>query len=892
MRQVSYRTRVSLTSLGVALLVLSARADVVLNPGKVTGSSGLTSWTFAGGSVGLSQSPGTFSGSTSISGAPGAAYTVTVEGNQTYQYLYESLSLGNTYFSMSRSLPAPGLFVPANQTVAGQDLNTPGGTIRVNFSATTAPGATATSFSHYIFADTPSATESYYASDYTYGNPFVDLPMAANAGDVHVYGSVYYSLTDANGTCTVSEYLSLTVATPSEGNVTVANDIFDLSNASCPKTGVGTIKGRVALNAQPIPPASAIVCISGGTGGACSPITSNPFDYQFDNLSAGADGNHNVTAYETWGSTNSVWSFLRLSPNGGQDYVSLQPGDIATRDFIYDATGVQGTFTVNGPLASRLANTSNPSAYFGFQPASNDPAAPNYQTQAFTYLPSPLTSPATSFAHGLTAGSWRQTHFSAGVYDNNENLYISLYDGGSPPIDLTTAGQTYTYNRTVETSQGDLVFDVDEHGGATVGISYPGVSINRWDEGTQQYVSISVQSYAVNQATPVVHVIGPPGQYPFSAFAQVTNPDGSASWVTFPAGEINLGQGANTPPGTNEQVTLLDPNGVPIGITLTFSNVTAGGESTASTVSQGPPPPGGFTLIPAFNGLTFASISTTATFTGPVKVAIRYDPATQGLNASTEPFLTLWHYKCPTPNTCSWQNITDYSLGPGNNPNLVTHTIYGVTDSFSIFALGLPSGSGQPPSVACVGTQSSRSLVSASNSCVAPVDNNNGVGGSCSGGGGGLASCTFNGQSSLSLLPGPYSIDVKGTAKDGSSAQCTSYNEVVDTTAPSLTVTASPSVLWPANHKLIPIQVNTIASDSCDASPVLSCAVTSNEPVNSTGDGNTTGDIVWSKGQLFLRAERKGNAADRVYTIACTATDSSRNTTAATATVIVPHDKR
>ena len=50
-------------------------------------------------------------------------------------------------------------------------------------------------------------------------------------------------------------------------------------------------------------------------------------------------------------------------------------------------------------------------------------------------------------------------------------------------------------------------------------------------------------------------------------------------------------------------------------------------------------------------------------------------------------------------------------------------------------------------------------------------------------------------------------------------------------------------------------------------------------------------DIVWQDGQLFLRAERQGGGNGRVYTIACTASDSGGNAVTGTATVKVPKNQ-
>jgi len=66
--------------------------------------------------------------------------------------------------------------------------------------------------------------------------------------------------------------------------------------------------------------------------------------------------------------------------------------------------------------------------------------------------------------------------------------------------------------------------------------------------------------------------------------------------------------------------------------------------------------------------------------------------------------------------------------------------------------------------------------------------------------------------------------------------------------------------------------------------------VTSDEPNNSTGDGNTTNDIVIAADckSVQLRAERSGNGNGRVYTITLKVSDGSGNVATATAKVTVP----
>ena len=64
---------------------------------------------------------------------------------------------------------------------------------------------------------------------------------------------------------------------------------------------------------------------------------------------------------------------------------------------------------------------------------------------------------------------------------------------------------------------------------------------------------------------------------------------------------------------------------------------------------------------------------------------------------------------------------------------------------------------------------------------------------------------------------------------------------VVDTTPPKLSVSVSPARLSPPNHKLVPITATIVATDTCDASPVVRLvSITSNEADNGLGDGDTT----------------------------------------------------
>ncbi|HEY2092722.1 MAG TPA: hypothetical protein VGJ81_12590 [Thermoanaerobaculia bacterium] len=112
---------------------------------------------------------------------------------------------------------------------------------------------------------------------------------------------------------------------------------------------------------------------------------------------------------------------------------------------------------------------------------------------------------------------------------------------------------------------------------------------------------------------------------------------------------------------------------------------------------------------------------------------------------------------------------------------------------------------------------------------------------------------------------------------------------VVDTTPPTITsLTASPSNIWPDNHKLVDVTLTGTATDLVDTNPTLHIvSVTSNQPIVQNNDPKQSPDVVITGAMtLQLRAERTGGA-DRTYTITVSATDFSGNSTTSTVQVTV-----
>ena len=124
--------------------------------------------------------------------------------------------------------------------------------------------------------------------------------------------------------------------------------------------------------------------------------------------------------------------------------------------------------------------------------------------------------------------------------------------------------------------------------------------------------------------------------------------------------------------------------------------------------------------------------------------------------------------------------------------------------------------------------------------------------------------------------------------------------EVADTRPPSLTILSDASVLWPPNHRMVPVMFAAATQDICDSAPLVRLeSVVSSEADDAPGegDGHTTGDVGiegsgQAIGEIRLRAERASAGDGRLYVIRYGATDVSGNRAVAEIGVRVPHDRR
>ena len=154
----------------------------------------------------------------------------------------------------------------------------------------------------------------------------------------------------------------------------------------------------------------------------------------------------------------------------------------------------------------------------------------------------------------------------------------------------------------------------------------------------------------------------------------------------------------------------------------------------------------------------------------------------------------------------------------------------------------------------------------------------------------------------LQVVPGPAAsvgVDAEGitaltyfaTDAAGNDEAARELDVRIDRTRPSIDgLPASDCALWPPNHEMRPVAVVTASDALSGVAPgALQVTATSSSPsspddVLVTPDG--AGGFV-----VNLRAERRGNGGDRVYTITATATDRAGNARTATATCVVPHDQ-
>lgn len=143
---------------------------------------------------------------------------------------------------------------------------------------------------------------------------------------------------------------------------------------------------------------------------------------------------------------------------------------------------------------------------------------------------------------------------------------------------------------------------------------------------------------------------------------------------------------------------------------------------------------------------------------------------------------------------------------------------------------------------------------------------------------GNSAACAF-------AAAGQFTVNVRVTDGDGGAATGSTVVQV-NSGLDCSTASASPGLLWPPNHKLVPIQISGVAGT------ITVTSIFQDEPVHSPGSGNTAPDATGvGTSTPSVRPERQGGGNGRVYHISFTATAANGGTCTGTVKVGVPHSQ-
>ncbi|CAN5708140.1 hypothetical protein BH18ACI4_BH18ACI4_06050 [soil metagenome] len=140
---------------------------------------------------------------------------------------------------------------------------------------------------------------------------------------------------------------------------------------------------------------------------------------------------------------------------------------------------------------------------------------------------------------------------------------------------------------------------------------------------------------------------------------------------------------------------------------------------------------------------------------------------------------------------------------------------------------------------------------------------------------------------------GTTTILYRSSDQGGNAESAKSITLNVDTTAPVITLTATPSQIWPPNGRTVNVAINGTGTDSVSGLASVSYVVTDEYglPLSIPVRALSGNSAEWSEA-LAVEARRNGRDADgRLYTVVATITDLAGNTANASTNILVPHDR-
>lgn len=145
-------------------------------------------------------------------------------------------------------------------------------------------------------------------------------------------------------------------------------------------------------------------------------------------------------------------------------------------------------------------------------------------------------------------------------------------------------------------------------------------------------------------------------------------------------------------------------------------------------------------------------------------------------------------------------------------------------------------------------------------------------------------------------VAGTYTLTFRVTDKDGASHSDTIAITVLNRPPDCSKAASSISLLWPPDHKMVPVSVQNVSDADEDPLILTITSIRQDEPVNAIADGNTTADGAGvGTSTAMVRAERSGSPKNpgngRVYHIGFTANDGNGGACSGVVRVGVPHDQ-
>jgi hypothetical protein len=142
---------------------------------------------------------------------------------------------------------------------------------------------------------------------------------------------------------------------------------------------------------------------------------------------------------------------------------------------------------------------------------------------------------------------------------------------------------------------------------------------------------------------------------------------------------------------------------------------------------------------------------------------------------------------------------------------------------------------------------------------------------------------------------GTTTVHFRSTDRAGNVETPQSITVKIDKTAPDITLSATPSAIWPANGRTVAVEIGGTGADAVSGLATISYVVTDEYgtslgiPARALGGGNTA---TWTE-MLDVEARRDGSDRDgRLYRVTATITDAAGHTSTASADIVILHDRR